>query len=64
MPQTEKKNTPKQGRTFSIFSHVFGDKKNIFLSPQVTKLCSENFEKWKKSYLFFWVFFFSVGGGA
>ena len=38
--------------------------KTAFCHQQVTKFCSENFEKWKKFSLFWGIFFFCLGGGG
>ena len=67
-PLNRKKNTPKKGELFSFFeiftaefSHFLVIKKSFFCHQKVTKLCSENFEKWKKFSLF-GEYFFSVWG--
>ena len=68
LPQT-KKNTPKRElfSFFEIFTVEFSHflwQKNIFCCDQkVTKLYSENFEKWKK-FSPFWVFFSVWGRGG
>ena len=68
-PKTKKKIAKKRENFFhfSKFSPqslvTFLWQKNIFCHQKVTKLCSENFKKWKKFSLFLAIFFLLGGGG-
>ena len=65
-PPTHPQKYPKKERTFFFFRNFhcrvcFLVTKNVFCHQKVTKLCSENFEKWK-TFSPFWGIFFLFGG--